>query len=139
MWGKGCGLRMGSRPWVGGGHCPGSCSGWLSRSGWLPQFTSARTLQLFLGLCHLPSLFRVPLIPLGSLRDGDSSCRNWILTSLATQGKRIPRQMPYPATQFTRTQHMILALGLLWPKLEHPQDRLGLGEDYLSHGRVTSM
>ena len=60
-----CGVRgvwgvvwgWGSRPWVGGGRCPGSCSEctWLSWSGWLPQFSSARTLWLFLGLWCLPS------------------------------------------------------------------------------------
>ena len=51
VWGGG----WGSRPWVGGGHRPGSCSGWLSWSGWHPQFSSARTLRLFFGLWRIPS------------------------------------------------------------------------------------
>ena len=53
----GGGWGWGSRPWIEGGHCPGSCSGWLSWSGWLPQF-SARTLRPFFRLWCLPSLMR---------------------------------------------------------------------------------
>ena len=44
----GGGWEWGSRPWVGGGHCPGLCSGWFFWSGWLPQFSSARALWPFL-------------------------------------------------------------------------------------------
>ena len=50
-----CGGGRGFRLWVGGGHCPGSCSEWLSSSGWLWQFSSARTLRFFFRLWHLPS------------------------------------------------------------------------------------
>ena len=43
--------------WVSGKEksCRGSCSGWISPSEWLPQSSSARTLQLIFGLWHHPS------------------------------------------------------------------------------------